>query len=253
MTPHNRVYSDHQPTPWPSVRLILFPWVDHELSEGTGFTLSMPGSRPSQDTWCICLIPQAHNWQSSQTLPLLQAWCHRSVPLLTITWNSQSPISMRPSQVPSSLWVLLWLFCRKKKQNNNYNSHNPHFLQSHLELFLSHTHGSFHKTASVPSAGDNGDTVIILDSETTGNMETLCHWDQTDQIWGGLCKTIADWPLPSDVTSGWNGTILPTSHAVHSFILQIPRSALFASPRSRHWALSSKQTRPDPWSYSNGV
>lgn len=55
-----------------------------------------------------------------------------------------------------------------------YNNNNPHFLQSHLELFLHLTHGPFYMTASVLSVDDNGNTVIVQDRERMGDVETPC-------------------------------------------------------------------------------
>ena len=45
---------------------------------------------------------------------------------------------------------------------------NPRFFQFHLELFLHHRHGPFYMTASVLSADDSGDTVVVYAWERMG-------------------------------------------------------------------------------------
>ena len=130
------------------------------------------------------LIPLANKRWLRYTLPFLQAW-HSPCSFLCCPLHEDHKLVTLPDPANSHL---LFEPASGIFQEDKIIYYNPHFFQVHLELFLHHMHGPFYVTASVLSADDNADTVVVWDWERMGTQRHHVLRSQTAEIWIRLCR-----------------------------------------------------------------
>lgn len=149
------------------VKPVVFPWGDHELSEGTGHAWSMAGSRPNQ-VGLINFLGQTSGGQTKLCLPITQG------PLLNIAWSLKIPDSTRSSYFPPSLWLLLWYFAGKQ---NSHHNNKPQFLRPSKTPSGSH---------SWPISYDSMYTLNLRTMKTMSSCNPRRGWGHGDTMSTGV-------------------------------------------------------------------